>query len=309
VALPSSTNARNAAGNFVSSVTMSIADASQLQASEYTLAGDPANAGQFVLTRLSDGLARSIASGDTVDGLTINVNSPVAGDSFLLQPFARSASEMQRVLDDPRGLAAASPLEAVRGSSNTGTAAVASLTIVSPSADPTQTASIAFTSPNGDYSWELRDRSTNALLSNGTGTWQAGQPIALNGFELQLSGVPATGDAFTVQKTTYPVTNNGNALAFVAQRDSAFVGGETVTDAYASAMAGIGTSVQGAKSAADISGAVASQTEAQRASQAGVNLDEEAARLLQYQQSYQAAAKVLQVAQNIFDSLLQSAAR
>ena len=75
-------------------------------------------------------------------------------------------------------------------------------------------------------------------------------------------------------------------------------------------MANIGVRVQGAQSAADISGAVASagRGRAQRR-KSGVNLDEEAARLIQYQQSYQAAAKMLQVAQSVFDTLLQTAAR
>jgi flagellar hook-associated protein 1 len=309
-ALAASTNARDAGGNFIGSVSMSVADASALEASEYGLQADPATAGRWLLTRQSDGLVRSIASGDTVDGLAITVSAATATtDRFLLQPFARSAIDMRRALDDPRGIAAASPLEAVRSVANTGSATVGSLRIVDASVDPNQTASVAFTSAAGDYAWELRDRTTNALLSSGSGTWQADQPIALNGFELRLSGVPADGDAFTVARTAYPGTNNGNALALVALRDEGFVGGDTVTDAYASLMAGIGVKVQGARSAADISAAVASQADAQVSSETGVNLDEEAARLLQFQQSYQAAAKVLQVAQSVFDTLLQTAGR
>ena len=74
-------------------------------------------------------------------------------------------------------------------------------------------------------------------------------------------------------------------------------------------MAGVGVRVQGARTAAEISQSVASQAEDQRTSEAGVNLDEEAARLLQFQQSYQAAAKVLQVAQSLFDTLLQTRRR
>jgi flagellar hook-associated protein 1 FlgK len=65
--------------------------------------------------------------------------------------------------------------------------------------------------------------------------------------------------------------------------------------------------VQSAKAAADVSASVASNAEKNRSSKSGVNLDEEAARLIQYQQSYQAAAKMLQVAQSIFDTLLRSA--
>ncbi len=72
-------------------------------------------------------------------------------------------------------------------------------------------------------------------------------------------------------------------------------------------MANIGVRVQGAQSTADISGAVAAQAEASRSSSSGVNLDEEAARLIQYQQSYQAAAKILQIAQSVFDTLLDTA--
>jgi flagellar hook-associated protein 1 FlgK len=105
-------------------------------------------------------------------------------------------------------------------------------------------------------------------------------------------------------------------LALAALRDARLVGlqssggavqgGQTITDAYASAIADIGVRVQGAKAAAQTSRSVASAAESARANKAGVNLDEEAARLLQYQQGYQAAAKVLQVAQSVFDALLQA---
>ena len=83
-------------------------------------------------------------------------------------------------------------------------------------------------------------------------------------------------------------------------------GGATITDAYAAALADIGVRVQTAGSAAQISGTVATQAEAVRSATSGVNLDEEAARLIQYQQSYQAAAKILQVAQSVFDALLDA---
>ncbi|HJW11945.1 MAG TPA: flagellar basal body rod C-terminal domain-containing protein, partial [Albitalea sp.] len=82
--------------------------------------------------------------------------------------------------------------------------------------------------------------------------------------------------------------------------------GQTITDAYASAMTDIGVRVQSAKTSADMSASVAADAEASRSAKAGVNLDEEAARLIQYQQSYQAAAKMLQVAQSVFDALLQA---
>lgn len=316
-----STNAKDASGNFVASVSLTVTDATLLEASEYDLAADPANAGNLLLTRRSDGLVRSIANGDTVDGLTINLNgTPGPNDRFLLQPVTRAANGMKTVLNDPKGIAAASPVAATVDVTNTGTAKVDSLTVVNGSIDPKRTATFDFGAVNGsgvDYTWSLFDPATNTTTS-GTGTWQANQPISLNGFELKLKGVPASGDTFTVAPTEFPASNNGNALALAALRDEKMVGrqldsagvaggGSNITDAYASVMSSVGVAVQGAKTSSQISSGVASTMAQQLASKTGVNLDEEAAQLMQFQQSYQAAAKILSVAQQVFDTLLRAA--
>lgn len=61
--------------------------------------------------------------------------------------------------------------------------------------------------------------------------------------------------------------------------------------------------------AAELSSSIAANLERDRTAVSGVNLDEEAARLIQYQQAYQASAKMIQIAQNIFDNLIQSVGR
>lgn len=315
-----STNAKDAAGNFLGNVSLTVTDASQLEASEYDLAADPANAGKYLLTRRSGGLVRSINNGDTVDGMTVNVSgSPAATDRFLLQPVTRAANGMKTVLSDPKGIAAASPVAATVNVNNTGTAKVDALTVVNNSINPAATASFTFGAVNGsgvDYSWSLFDPATNTTTT-GTGTWQANQPISLNGFELQLKGVPTNGDVITVAPTEFPASNNGNALAMAALRDEKLVGqrlngttpagGSNITDAYASLMSSVGVAVQGAKTSSQISSGVASTLAQQLASKTGVNLDEEAAQLMQFQQSYQAAAKILSTAQQVFDTLLRAA--
>lgn len=317
--LPASTNQTDASGVFLAAPTITIVDATRVQASDYELRADPGGAaGVYQLTRLSDGQVSSVGDGDEVDGMRIDIGSPApaALDRFRLQPVGGAITDMASVLDDPRGIAAASPVTATLGSGNTGTASVGALAVTDPAHDNSLSASIAFTSADGDFDWELRDASNN-VTSSGSGTWTAGQPITLNGFELKLNGVPADGDTITVGKTSFPAANNGNALAMVALRDAAMVGlrsnpdgstyaGESITDAYASAIADIGVRVQGASSAAGISRSVADAAEKLRADKAGVNLDEEAARLIQFQQAYQAAAKVLQVAQSIFDTMLSA---
>ncbi len=316
--LPAATNARDVNGQLISSVSMDITDASLLQASDYSLQADPNNAGQYQVVRLSDGVTRSIADGDTIDGFTVHIGTPApnATDRFLLQPVARAASGMHRLLDDPSGIAAALPVQANVGVDNAGTATIDQLRMTDGTVDPNLTATVTFSDDTGAYTWELRDRTTGALASSGTGQWTAGEPIELNGFALELNGVPATGDTVTVDKTLYPATNNGNALAQSHLADEKFVGrtldangdylaGATVTDAYADTMADVGVRVQSARVASEISTASSTQASEQLASKTGVNLDEEAARLIQYQQGYQAAAKVLQVAQAVFDTMLQ----
>ena len=312
----------DASGARVPTVGLSIVAANELQASDYELQADPGGApGVYRLTRMRDGLARAVAAGDVIDGFRLDIASPepAPGDRFLLQAVGSAARNMQLVLDDPRGIAAASPVTATLDVDNTGTATVANLRAVSTALDPSLSATISFTNATGDYTWELRDAGNN-LVGNGTATWQAGQPIALNGWELDLAGVPASGDIVTVQKTEYPASNNGNARAMVELRDTALVGqqsaggvvtlaGASLTDAYANVLTDIGVRVQSANTSATMSASAAADATTANSEATGVNLDEEAARLIQYQQSYQAAAKMLQVAQSVFDTLLQMTAR
>lgn len=305
----------NGSGVRVPSVSFTITNASELQASNYEVTPDPATAGNYLVTRLSDGTAVSVASGAAVDGfrLTVVAPLPAAGDTFLLRPVATAALNIRRVLDDPKGIAAASPVTASMGVNNTGTASVAKLVAVSTTLDPNLTATLTFTSDTGNYNWQLVNATTSVVVSSGSATWQAGQGISLNGWQLDLNGVPKTNDTVVVQANAYPASNNQNARALTDLRDLRLVGqvggngGATVTDAYANAMTDVGVRVQGAQVSADMSAAVAHDAQAAVGESTGVNLDEEAARLIQYQQSYQAAAKILQVAQAVFDSLLRAA--
>ena len=96
----------------------------------------------------------------------------------------------------------------------------------------------------------------------------------------------------------------GNGVTTPSTND-AIAQGVNVTDAYAGVLADVGVRVQSGLLAADQSASIEADAVARQSSRSGVNLDEEAARLIQFQQSYQAAAKMLQVAQSLFDSLLQ----
>jgi flagellar hook-associated protein 1 FlgK len=326
--MPATTNQRDASGAFVSGVQASIVDASQLQASGYKLTSSAP--GSYELTRLSDGLVRSVNDGDTIDGFQISFNpaAPSQGESFLIEPVGSAAVEMRRVLDNPNGIAAASPLTASTSVNNTGTLSVDSVYAVNSNYDPTKAPmTLEFGGPdpanpaNVEYTLTLAD---GTVLN---GVWSPGQPIGNQpaagidlGFELRTNGVPRSGDKISLDPTVYTSTNNGNAKAFLNIQTEGFVGrqlqaggaltpGSTINDAYAAAMSDIGARVQSANYLSSVSTSVASDAETNRAGEAGVNLDEEASRLMQYQQGYQAAAKVLQTAQSLFDELMRIASR
>lgn len=331
-ALPATTNARAPDGSFASNVSMTITNASQLQASAYRLESDLSGSGTYKLTRLSDGYTQNVADGDTVDGFKISFGAtpPAPGDSYRLEPVAQAAVEMRRVLEQPTGIAAASPLTATTNVDNKGSATVNSIYAVNDRFDATKLPiSLAFGDPDPANPAKLQYTLTLADGSVLNGTWAAGQnignepnavpPIDL-GFEMSLNGVPRKDDTISLEKTQFPATNNGNAKAFLNIQGEKFVGqrqrpdgsiavGATINEAYSATMSEIGSRVQGATYLSSVSVAVAADAEQTRAGQAGVNLDEEAARLMQFQQGYQAAAKVLQAAQKLFDELLQMAAR
>ena len=307
-AMPHASNVRGAGGP-VGSVSFTISDPTRLQASDYQI---EVTAGVATIRRLPDGVASPVADGDVVDGVKISFGAvgPQEGDRFLLRPVARAAVDMTRLMDDPRDLAAASPLVATMAAANTGTGRVGALTATAvPLPFPGQVETITFNRlvPAQDgFNYTV----TSSL--GGSVLWNAGSPVrGANGFEIQIDGVPGEGDVLTVEPTPASAvsSNNGNVNAMLALRDAALVDGHTSTDAYALAMSEVAVRVQSGRTAADLSGAVADQANAALGAATGVNLDEEAARLIQFQQSYQAAAKMLQVAQTLFDVLLQTAGR
>lgn len=334
-ALAADTNARDPAGALASNLSITVTNPSLVPAKSFVLRADPSGApGVYQLTQRPGGNVELLDATQVKNkyGLQLDFSgAPLApGDSFLLEPVAGAAVDMKRIMDAPAGLAAASPLIAFTAPTNTGTATIASLQVVNGNFDASkQPVSITFGTvdtsdpahPAVNYTVNLADGSTQ------TGTWRAGEEIGnfpLSGidlgFRLRLNGVPRENDVITTENTKFPSTNNGNAQAFLAMQTEGIVGrrlakdasgadivvgGISVTDAYASAMSDIGSRVQGSKYLSEVSQSVAAGAEAARSGLSGVNLDEEAARLMQFQQAYQAAAKVLQAGQTIFDELLK----
>ena len=277
-------------------------------ASDYAFSFTTATSG--TLTRLSDGVVSAFDFAATnpvrIDGLNITQSATpaVAGDRFLIKPFGSSAGSIATAFSSPKGLAMASPVAASAGISNTGTLTVASLAARSNPAPAAVT--LSFTGA-GNYTRSDTGATVYSYTPGVPIEYSAAPP--LTGWSLTLKGVPMAGDSYTVAPNPYTQLDAGNAQAMLDLRDLALFDGGPLTDGYAGLMAEIGTKVQSAKSAAAVSANIATNIEKDRTSVSGVNLDEEAAKMLQYQQAYQASGKMMQVAQTIFDTLMQSLGR
>ena len=305
--LPASTNSPQSLGPPAATVAinMSVSDPTALAVSDYRLTFSSSTAGS--ITRLSDGVVTNFATLPAqVDGLTVSSSTANGGafgpgDIFLLKPFSAAASLIKTALIAPTALAAASQIQASAGSSNTGGLAVTSLQAQTANANLTQPVTLTFNAAAGTFD----------VAGTGTGNptgvaYTPGQPISYNGWTLTLTGLPKTGDTLTVgaSNSNYVSTNSGNATAMVNLRDMPLFDKGPLADGYASAIAQVGLRAQSAAFAATTSQSIATSAQTAQAAVSGVNLDEEAANLLQFQQAYQAAAKMMSVSQTLFTSLM-----
>ncbi len=299
-------------GNPATAIAVSFADTTRLVASDYRI---DYTGGTYWLTRLADGarvdastLAGFTASGGSVsfayDGLNFVLTGapPANGDVFLAQPLRGAARSFGVALTQPAQIAAATPVQAQVPATNLGSIVVDDLSVVGPTRNPAlaNATTIAFTGPN---TYTISDGVTTLTGQSYT----PGAPILFNGWRLALRGTPQAGDQVTIGANVGGSGDNRNALALAQLANLPLIDGSQLAGAFAAVVARVGAATQ----SADIYNA-AQQSILQDAVNAesavsGVNLDEEAARLMQFQQQYQAAAKVVATAKVIFEEILSIA--
>jgi flagellar hook-associated protein 1 FlgK len=265
-------------------------------------------AGGWSLKREDTGATVTLTGTGTVadplvaDGLSIVVGGTAAtGDRFLVRPTRGAATGLGVLVTDPAKIAAAAPIRTNATSTNTGTGKISAGSV----ADVTNpalrsTATIAFTSAT-----------TYSINGAGSFTYTPGSPISANGWQVEISGAPATGDTFTVRDNAGGTGDNRNAQLLSDALGSKVLDGGTasVNDAVNRVVGNIGVVTRQAQASRDAQEIVKQEALDARDTVSGVNLDEEAANLIKYQQAYQAAAQLIGVAQTLFDSILAATRR
>jgi flagellar hook-associated protein 1 FlgK len=244
--------------------------------------------------------AGTTASPYVANGLSIVLSGvPANGDQFLIQPTATAAASLGVVMNNPSQIAAAGAIKTAAAGANTGAAIISSGTVTNP-ADANLLVPSTITFSNPPTSFSVNGLPPVAYTSGGN--------IDVNGWEVQISGAPAAGDTFTVGSNACGTGDNRNALAAANQQNQGVLqnGTTSITGAVSALITGLGSQAQQINTAQTAQAAVNAQAVTGVQSTSGVNMDEEAAALLQWQQSYQAAAQALSIGNSLFTTLIDS---
>ena len=155
-----------------------------------------------------------------------------------------------------------------------------------------------------DSVYTITDTTTDTVVA--TRLYTAGADISYQGIRVQFDNVPKSGDQYTVEANTDGLGSNENILRMIDLGRAPLIAGQTFSAAYRDLVAGAGSRAQLAELGREAMLVVRDQARASRESAVGVNLDEEAANLIRFQQAYQAAAQVIQMSQRLFETLIQA---
>lgn len=287
------------------SAVVAVGDLGALTGADYVLAFDGA---AYSLSQADSGETISISGTGTGadplvgDGINIVVSgAPAAGDRLLIRTGQQAAGSIQSVVTDPQSIAMAAPTRSGLAQGNIGNASIGPASVIDRD-DPGLLASslIEFTGPT-----------TYSINGAGSFAYIDGDPILINGSSVAISGVPAVGDQFTIEANYGASGDNANGRLMVDVQSRGLLDGGSISinENYGRLVSSVGATTHQIKGSLDAQGVVLTNAESAVSGTSGVNLDEEAANLIKYQQSYQAVAQIVAVVGNMFDSLLAATRR
>jgi flagellar hook-associated protein 1 len=246
--------------------------------------------------------AGTVADPFVADGLEFVVGGAASvGDEFLVRPTRAAVADMQVLIGDPSEIAAAAPIRTAVGTGNVGSGAISAGEVLDAS-------NASLRSP---VTIEFTSATTYSINGGANIAYTPGDNIDVNGWRVQITGTPATDDTFTISNNTSGSGDNRNALllADALQRPVLNNGTTSLSAGVGQFVGGIGVATRQAQVNRDAQSVVHEENLAAQDSISGVNLDEEAANLLKYQQAYQAAAQLIRVADTLFQTLLAATQR
>ncbi|PCI19817.1 MAG: flagellar hook-associated protein FlgK [Piscirickettsiaceae bacterium] len=293
------------------SLNISFANTAGLTSSDYSLTTDATNT-NYTIRRLSDNTVFTglVSSGSvTQDGLTFDLTGLAANADFRVRPTRSAAGQFSVVINAADEIAAALPVVSSIPITNTGSGQLNNISI---------NGLLTNTLPPGVSLTYDNSAPPRYIVAGATGGPLAYDPSVNNGdsytvnvagfgdISFTLSGQPANTDVITLSDNAGGVGDNRNANLLSSLQTALTLSGGSATfqDVYGQIVADVGRRAQSAESNRAAQQGLLNQTIAAKDSVSGVNLDEEAADLIRFQQAYQAASQVVLTSRTIFDTLL-----
>jgi flagellar hook-associated protein 1 FlgK len=153
---------------------------------------------------------------------------------------------------------------------------------------------------------QFTSATTYSINGSGSYTYTSGSPITVNGWSVAISGTPAVGDQFAVSANGANSSDNSNANLLAGLDSTNLLNGGTtsLTQAVSQITSSVGSIASQADYALNARTAIDTQLTTQASTTSGVNLDEEAANMVKYQQAYQAASQIINIANETFQTLI-----
>lgn len=291
-------------------------------------------------TSLMTGTTPPAKVGVAGHGIEIDLSgTPAAGDKILLQPTKYAAAGLEAAITRPEDIALASPIKADKNSQNIGSGEIKMTGVYNTgtgsgfgtnSLDPAAPQVVKIDN-SGNYEVYAADGTTligvapasskgqnlmAALESPLGGPKVYADPKTAPGYDFSITGKVEAKDSFHLSYNKDGFADNANGLALaelqnkelVRKNNNAATSNDKMTfnDAYSALVTGVGNKTSQAKTLLQANEAKLTQSTGIYESVSGVNLEEEAANLIRFQQSYAASAQIVNTAKTIFDTLLSS---
>jgi flagellar hook-associated protein 1 len=299
-------------------LSATISDANAFQPANFIVSK---TASGYEATNTTTGQVTSLGNGPTLslDGMTLAVSGTInTGDSFEVEPTATAAQTLSVAMTDPSLVAAGSPYVATAGS-NSGNVTASAFSATTSGSLPAGTVTVPASYFGQNLTVQFTSATTYNILSSSNAVIASGSFSASNGAEIAIAypssapagevtefslsaGTPATGDTFSL--TPGGINSSGNIEAMSNLSDQTLLSGQTLNNAYATLVGQVGSAGQTATFTAQTTQGVLSQVTSVQQSISGVNLDQQAAELVNYEQAYQASAQIISSAQQLFNTLL-----
>lgn len=311
------------------SLAVTITDMTLVTTDEYEVEYDGAN---YQLTNLSTGTITALGAAGAgtyaIPALGIEISEtalppllgPASGDKFLIRPTHNAAEDFKVSLTDAQAIAASSPLQVSANEDNVSAGSVTITSINDPVAAQTY-ASVTNTpltvdvyeSAPGVFDYRVYDADALPLVL-ASGSYGAGGSATINlgDFEIEitgdLAGLGANAREQFVIGDAFGAGNGNNMLEMADTQNQPVANGsnQTFAQLVSSSVSTVGSQASLVENQALTADAMSEQAQSRHQAVSGVNLDEEAANMLKYQQAYQAAAQIITVANTIFDTILSS---